>query len=45
MIHGEFVYPSYALTVGGIVVVVVWSWIAMRRAESAAAAIRGKSRR
>lgn len=42
MIHGEFVYPSYVLTVAGIVGVVVWSWAAMRRAEAAAAELRRK---
>lgn len=34
MIHGEFVYPSYILTIAGLVGVVVWSFVAMRRAES-----------
>ena len=45
MIHGEFVYPSYALTVIGIVGVVGWSWLAMRRAEAAAAKLRAERRR
>ena len=36
MTHGEFVYPSYALTIAGIVGVTLWSWLAMRRAEAAA---------
>ena len=37
MIHAEFVYPSYLLTVAGLVGVTVWSLITMRRAEAAAA--------
>lgn len=36
MIHGEFVYPSYLLTVAGLAGVVLWSWLAMRGAEAAA---------
>ncbi len=44
MTHGEFVYPAYALTIGGLVGTVVWSFVAMRRAEGAAgiAARRGE---
>jgi len=37
MIHGEFVYPSYLLTIAGMVGVVAWSWLSMRAAEAAAA--------
>ncbi len=37
MNHAEFVYPSYILTIAGLVGVTVWSFIAMRRAEAAAA--------
>ena len=40
MIHGEFVYPSYALTIAGMVGVVVWSWLAMRAAEADSAKAR-----
>ena len=40
MIHAEFVYPSYALTVAGLVGVLAWSFVAMRRAEAAADAQR-----
>ena len=40
MIHAEFVYPSYLLTIAGLVSVTVWSLIAMRRAEAAAASER-----
>ena len=29
----QFVWAAYALGVGGTLVTVVWSWIAMRRAE------------
>lgn len=35
-----FVYASYALGVGGTLLMVGWSWLAMRRAE----ALREKSR-
>jgi hypothetical protein len=34
--HGEFVYPSYALTIAGIVGVTLWSWLAMKQVEAAA---------
>ena len=40
MIHGEFVYPSYVLTVAGLVGMLAWSWTAMRRAEAAARKLR-----
>lgn len=40
MVHGDFVYPSYALTIAGMVGVVVWSWLAMRRAEGDADKVR-----
>lgn len=36
MTHGEFVYPSYALTIAGMVGVLAWSWLVMRAAEAAA---------
>ncbi len=36
MTHAEFVYPAYALTIAGLVGTVVWSFVAMRRAEGAA---------
>ena len=37
MTHAEFIYPSYALTIAGLVGTVVWSFVAMRRAEAEAA--------
>lgn len=37
MTHGEFIYPSYVLTIAGLVGAVVWSFVAMRRAEAAVA--------
>jgi heme exporter protein CcmD len=40
--HAEFIYPSYALTIAGMVGVLGWSWLAMRRAE--AAAVKAKRR-
>ena len=45
MIHGEFVYPSYALTIAGLFGVLLWSWRAMRQAESEAAVLRSERRR
>ncbi len=33
MIHAEFIVPSYVLTVAGLLGAVIWSYIAMRRAE------------
>ncbi len=35
MTHAEFIYPSYALTIAGLLGTVVWSFVAMRRAEAA----------
>ncbi|MEN9683930.1 MAG: hypothetical protein RLZZ427_1681 [Pseudomonadota bacterium] len=32
--HWTFIAAAYALGVGGTAVLVVWSWIAMRRAET-----------
>ncbi len=37
MTHAEFIYPSYALTLAGLLGTVAWSFVAMRRAEAAAA--------
>jgi len=34
-----FVIAAYAVTVGGTAALVLWSWAAMRRAESEAAAL------
>ncbi len=45
MTHGEFIFPSYVLTVAGMGGVLLWSWLAMRRAERAAAALRTERRR
>jgi len=45
MTHAEFVYPSYVLTVAGLVGALAWSWIAMHRAERAAAQLRAERRR
>jgi hypothetical protein len=44
MTHGEFIYPSYALTIAGLVGTVVWSFVAMRRAESATTGVRRAER-
>ena len=35
MTHAEFIYPSYALTIAALLGTVVWSFVAMRRAERA----------
>jgi hypothetical protein len=32
--HWPFVLASYALGIGGTLLLVGWSWLAMRRAES-----------
>lgn len=42
MIHGEFVYPSYVLTIAAMAGITLWSWRAMRRAEAAAEKVRRK---
>jgi heme exporter protein CcmD len=31
-----YIWPAYALTIGGLVALLAWSWIAMRRAEKRA---------
>ena len=31
--HADFIYPSYALTIVGLLGTVGWSFVAMRRAE------------
>ena len=38
-----FVTAAYALTILGTLGVTVWSWIAMRRAEAEADALKGRS--
>jgi len=43
--HGEFIYPSYVLTIAGLIGVLVLSWLGMRRAERAAAELRERRRR
>jgi heme exporter protein CcmD len=43
--HGEFIYPSYVLTIAGLIGVLVLSWLSMRRAERAAAELRERRRR
>ena len=40
MTHAEYIIPAYALTVGGLLVILVSSWLAMRRAEAAADRLR-----
>ena len=29
----SYIWPSYILTIGGLVALLVWSWLAMRTAE------------
>lgn len=36
MSHWPFIVAAYALTLAATVVMVAWSWAAMRRAEAAA---------
>lgn len=45
MTHGEFIFPSYILTVAGLLGALVGSWVNMRRAERAAAELRDRRRR
>jgi hypothetical protein len=36
-----FIIAAYVVGVGGTVALTLWSWLAMRRAEAAAANLRG----
>ncbi len=36
----SYIWPSYILTIGGLVALLVWSFLAMRRAEARAEALR-----
>ncbi len=38
----SYIWPSYILTVGGMVALLVWSWTAMRAAERRAGELKRK---
>jgi len=38
----SFVFAAYAIGVGGTVLLIAWSWLAMRRAETRRDKARGK---
>lgn len=40
MTHWTFVTIAYAVTFGATVGLLLWSWVAMRRAEAAAEAVK-----
>lgn len=40
MTHWTFVIAAYAVTFGGTALLLVWSWLSMRKAESAAEAMK-----
>ena len=40
MNHAEFIIPAYALTIGGLVALLVVTWLRMRTAEKAAERLR-----
>ena len=40
MNHWPFIIAAYALTIAGALAVTGWSWVAMRRAEAEAEAVR-----
>lgn len=40
--HWPFVILAYVIGIGGTLVMVVWSWIAMRRAEARRDAAKGR---
>ena len=42
MTHGAFIYPSYVLTIAGLVGALGWSFVGMVRAERAARALRAR---
>ncbi|QXQ06734.1 heme exporter protein CcmD [Sphingosinicellaceae bacterium] len=44
MNHVEYIVPAYALTVAGLVGLLVVSWLRMRAAERAADVVRSRSR-
>ena len=40
----SYIWPAYILTIGGLVALLGWSWIAMRRAEKRAEALKSRQR-
>lgn len=45
MKHALFIIPAYALTIGGLLLLLGQSWLAMRRAEAAAERLNTERRR
>ena len=45
MTHAAFIFPAYAVTIGGLLAILVQSWTAMRRAEAAAEKLKAERRR
>jgi heme exporter protein CcmD len=45
MTHAAFIVPAYVITVGGLLVMLVQSWLSMRRAEAAADKLQSERRR
>jgi len=39
----SYIWPSYILTIGGLLALLIWSLVAMRSAERRAEALRKKS--
>ncbi|GGD38429.1 heme exporter protein CcmD [Croceicoccus pelagius] len=40
--HWPFVIAAYAIGIGGMLAMVVWSWLSMRRAEARRDAAKGR---
>jgi heme exporter protein CcmD len=45
MTHAAFIIPAYAVTVGGLLAILLQSWVSMRRAEAAAEKLKMERRR
>ncbi len=37
-----YIWPAYALTIGGLVALLAWSWLSMRAAERCSEALKRK---
>lgn len=45
MNHANYIIPAYAITIGGLLVVLIQSALAMRRAEAEAQKLKSERRR
>ena len=36
----SYIWPSYILTIGGLVALLAWAWVSMRRAEKRSDALK-----